>query len=131
MTTETAPAFGPPLIGQTERALQAILARELEGTGLSPAGWVWLKRVGAAPAVAREEFDAEVEELIEAGFLARDGEEVVPTTKARDLQARVGARVGEITVRLFGDLSEGDLATAGRVLGTVLIRANAELGYSI
>jgi hypothetical protein len=131
MTTDTAPAFGPPLIGQTENALQAILARELEGTGLSPSGWVWLKRVEGAPAVAREEFGAEVEELVEAGFLEGDGAEVVPTAKARELQARLGARVGEITARLVGDLPEAELATAGRVLGTVLVRAKAELGYSI
>jgi hypothetical protein len=39
--------------------------------------------------------------------------------------------VGEVTARLWGDLPEADLATAGRVLGTVLDRANAALRYSI
>ncbi|HEY2054772.1 MAG TPA: hypothetical protein VGH14_12635 [Solirubrobacterales bacterium] len=37
----------------------------------------------------------------------------------------------EIRGRLRGDLPQADLATAGRVLGTVPSRANAELGYSI
>jgi hypothetical protein len=37
----------------------------------------------------------------------------------------------EIRGRLWGDVPEPELATAGRVLGTVLLRANAELGYSI
>jgi hypothetical protein len=131
MSLDNPAAFGPPLIGRTERALNAILARELGGTGLSSSGWVRLKRVSGAPGIAQTEFGAEVEDLIEAGFLARDGVEVVPTDKARELQARVGARVGEITARLFGDLPEADLATAGRLLGTVLARATAELGYSI
>jgi hypothetical protein len=35
--------------------------------------------------------------------------------------------VTEITQRLWGDLPAEDLAIAGRVLGTVLVRANAEL----
>lgn len=52
--------------------------------------------------------------------------------KARDQQLeRVQAAVVEITARLWGDLPRDDLATAGRVLGIVLSRANAELGYSI
>ena len=38
-----------------------------------------------------------------------------------------GAAVTQITQRLWGDLSVGDLATTGRVLSTVLARANAEL----
>ena len=43
MNVQTPTAFGPALIGQTEKALDAILVRELDGTGVSAAGWVVLK----------------------------------------------------------------------------------------
>jgi hypothetical protein len=38
----TAHAFGTPVIGQTEKALNAILARQLAGTGLTEPQWVTL-----------------------------------------------------------------------------------------
>lgn len=147
MTPQDATAFGPPLIGQTEKALNAILTRELEGAGVSEPGWVLMKLtaamgggdgrealVGRAAAVSKLQpavMESEIDALVESGFLATKEEGIVLTAKARDLQERVGARVGEITARLWGDLPSEDLATAGRVLGTVLDRANAELDYSI
>ena len=38
--------------------------------------------------------------------------------------------IAGITERLWGDLEPADLATAGRVLGIVLDRANAELAVA-
>lgn len=147
MSLQPAPPFGPRLIGETEKTLNAILIRELDGTGLSEPGWVLLKLVEAAGgslgrqelvegAQAASKFDprsteAEIDSLVWADLLAAEGEKVVLTSEARALQERVGSTVGEITARLWGDLPEADLASAGRVLGTVLSRANAELGYSI
>jgi hypothetical protein len=75
--------------------------------------------------------EAEIESLLSLGFLDADGGEVILTPDARELQARVVGTTDEIRDRLWGDVSEPELATAGRVLGTVLSRANAELGYSI
>jgi hypothetical protein len=43
------------------------------------------------------------------------------------LHGQIRAAVTQITQRLWGDVPAEDLATAGRVLGTVLARANAEL----
>jgi hypothetical protein len=43
------------------------------------------------------------------------------------LFGRVRGSVTETTERLWGDLPADDLATAGRVLNTILGRANAEL----
>lgn len=57
--------------------------------------------------------------------------EGIAVAEASELRERVGGRIGEIAARLWGDLPAEDLAAAGRVLGTVLRRANAELGYSI
>ena len=44
-----------------------------------------------------------------------------------DFHAKIRSEVNEITQRLWGDLPAEDLANAGRVLGTVLERASAEL----
>jgi hypothetical protein len=144
MDTATTPPFGPALLGQTEKALDAILRRELAGTGVSPTGWVLLKLAGGrlgrqglvdlAAAEAKFEpakSEAEIGSLLSQGLLAADEDEVVLTPGARELQARVVGTTDEIRARLWGDVPEVELATAGRVLGTVLVRANAELGYSI
>jgi hypothetical protein len=147
MNVQTPTAFGPSLIGQTEKALDAILVRELTGTGLSPAGWVVLKLAGSAGghlgrqdlidlAKVQAKFDpeksaVEIEGLLSLGMLEADGGDVLLTPAARELQARVVGTTDEIRDRLWGDLPAADLATAGRVMGTVLSRANAELGYSI
>src|SRR6478609_5823315 len=42
MTSPTPTAFGTQLLGQTENALNAILARQLAGTGLTEPQWVTL-----------------------------------------------------------------------------------------
>jgi hypothetical protein len=147
MKTQIPTTFGPSLIGQTEKALDAILVRELDGTGLSPAGWVVLKLAdGAGGRLGRQElievaragakFDAwksaeAIESALALGLLEADGDDVALTPAARELQARVVGTTDEIRARLWGDLPEADLAAAARVLSTALRRANAELGYSI
>jgi hypothetical protein len=149
MDTASTPPFGPALIGQTEKALDAILRRELSGsgTGTSPTGWVLLKLAeGAGGRLARQDLvaragaeakfeaakaDAEIASLLSQGLLDANADEVVLTPDARKLQARVVGATDEIRGHLWGDVPEPEIATAGRVLGTVLIRANAELGYSI
>jgi hypothetical protein len=143
MTSHTSSSFGPPLIGQTENALNAILARELEGTGLTEPRWVVLNlalaagdgvarpdlasRAGSALKVPAADADTRIGELADAQLLAASGPEILVTEAGRTLHARIRGAILEITGRLWGDLPEDDLATAGRVLGTVLDRANAEL----
>ena len=147
VSTKASLGFGPPLIGQTEKALNAILGRELEGTEVSEQGWVLLRlataaggrlgleelveRAGAVAKLAPAVAEVEIGRLVWAELLAREGDGLLVTPAARELQERVQATVVEITGRLWGDLPKDDLVTAGRVLGTVLTRANAELGYSI
>jgi hypothetical protein len=38
--------FGPQLIGETEKTLDALLRQFLEGTGLTESQWVTLRRAG-------------------------------------------------------------------------------------
>jgi hypothetical protein len=135
--------FGTALLGQTEKALTAILARELTGTGVTEPQWVALVLTIAAaddadadahaagvahalrvpPAQAR----ARLDELAAAGMITLEGTAVAPTDAGRALHTRVRAATAPITERLWGDLHAADLEVAGRVLRTVLDRADAEL----
>ncbi len=141
--------FGTQVIGQTEKALGAILDRQLAGTGLTEPQWVVLNvalagneeldrdqlsgRIAGVLKVNEPEAQARITELIDAGLVdAPDGDGLPArlTDAGRQLHARIRAAVTAITERLWGDLPAEDLATAGRVLSTVLARANAELSGS-
>jgi hypothetical protein len=141
----TTPAFSTQVLGQTEKALNAILERHLAGTGVSERQWVILTlTVAGGGSVEREQLlarvtgalkvsDAEAEEMI-AGLAAADlleapaGARTIAVTGAgQELHARIRVAVSEITARMWGDLPAEDLAIAGRVLSTILERANAEL----
>jgi len=142
----TTPTFGTPVIGQTEKALNAILDRQLAGTGLTEPQCVTLTltvasggtvdrdqligRVAGALKVSEADVQAQITELAAAQLLqAPDGEgsPVKLTDAGQQLHGQIRAAVTQITQRLWGDVPAEDLATAGRVLSTVLARANAEL----
>ena len=142
--TTTAPAFGTALIGQTEKALNAILDRLLSGTGITEPQWVTLTltvvsggdidrseligRVGAATQFSAAAVAERITELTAAGFL-RDGDDgrVQVTEDGKARWTGVRDAIGPITQGLWGDLPTEDLAAAGRVLSTVLDRANGVL----
>jgi hypothetical protein len=143
----TTPAFGAQILGQTEKALNAILDRQLAGTGLTEPDWITLtltaasggtlgrdqleSRVAGAlkvsPAMARARIAGlAAGQLLETG--GGDEPQVTLTDAGRRLHGQIRGAVTEITERMWGDLPAGDLVTAGRVLSVVLARANAELG---
>jgi DNA-binding MarR family transcriptional regulator len=142
----TTPAFGAQILGQTEKALNAILDRQLAGTGLTEPDWITLtltaasggtlgrdqlaSQVGGAlkvsPAMAQARIDGlAAARLVQTG--GGDEPQVTLTDAGQQLQARIRGAVTQITERMWGDLPAGDLVTAGRVLSVVLARANAEL----
>lgn len=140
------PTFGPQVLGQTEKALNAILDRRLAGTGLTEHQWITLTltvvgggtvdrdqlvgRVAGALKVSEPAAQARIAELVAVQLLkAPDGEglPVQVTDAGQQLYGEIRADVAEITQRLWGDLPADDLATAGRVLSTILARADAEL----
>ena len=142
----TPPSFSPQLLGQTEKTLNAILDRQLAGTGLTEPLWVTLTltvasagtidrnqlvtRVADALKISEAEAQARITELAAAQLLHvpdAEGAPVKPTDAGQQLHGRIRAAVTQITQRMWGDLPTEDLATAGRVLSTVLARANAEL----
>ncbi|GAA3386964.1 MarR family winged helix-turn-helix transcriptional regulator [Cryptosporangium minutisporangium] len=139
--------FGPALIGQTEKALNAILDRQLAGTGITEPQWVTLtltvasggaidrsqliRRVSGATQFSEVSVAERLAELIAAGFVWEDSDGRIQVTD--DGQARwtqIRAAIGPITQGLWGDLPAEDLAVAGRVLGVVLDRANVVLAGS-
>jgi len=140
------PTFGTPLIGQTEKALNAILHRQLAGTGLTEPQWVTLTlavvsggsvddqeltaRVAGALKVSEARAEAHIDDLADAQLLqAPDsaGSLVTVTGAGQQLHSEIRAAVTHITERLWGDLPPDDLETAARVLSAVHERANAEL----
>jgi hypothetical protein len=142
----TTPTFGAQILGQTEKALNAILDRQLAGTGLTEPQWVTLSltvmgggtvdrdqlvgRVADALKVSQAEAQARIAELTAAQLLdAADGDpsQVTVTGDGQELYGEIRAAVTEITQRMWGDLPAEELATAGRVLSTILARANSEL----
>ncbi|MEU6716015.1 hypothetical protein ABZ897_31505 [Nonomuraea sp. NPDC046802] len=145
--TTAAQTFGTALIGQTEKALNAILDRQLAGTGITEPQWVTLTltvvgggniegaelvhRVSGATQFSQASVAERIAELTAAGFL-RDGGDgrVQVTDEGHRRWTQVRAAIGPITQELWGDLPAEDLAAAGRVLSTVLVRANAVLAAS-
>ena len=140
------PPFSTQVIGQAEKTLNAILQRQLAGTGLTEPQWITLTltaasggsidrgqlagRVGGALKVSEPDAQARIRELAAAQLLEAPADEESPvrlTDAGRQLFGRIRAAVTEITERLWGDLPAEDLATAGRVLSIVAERANAEL----
>jgi len=140
------PTFGTQIIGQTEKALNAILDRQLAGTDLTEPQWVALtiavmsggtddraafsSRVAGALKLSDVEAQALIAELSARMLLDvpdTDGAPVGPTDAGSQLYGRIRTAIAGITDRLWGDLAPEDLTVAGRVLGTVLERANAEL----
>jgi DNA-binding MarR family transcriptional regulator len=136
--------FSTALVGQTETAFGAILDRQLTGTGLSAPQWITLsvalagggsverarlvRQVAGARRVNESDVQAFIDELASEGLLRAPGDERVMVTDAgRRLHGRISSAVAEITDRLWGDLAAEELATAARVLSTVLARANQEL----
>jgi hypothetical protein len=136
-TSTTDPAemvpFGPVLIGQTEKTLQALLRRTLTGTGLSEPEWVTLRlatmvdgqvdHLGLISVVAdRAKFadtPAIVEMLTERGLVV-DGH---PTTNGRQLVSAVLEASAASSGTVWSDLPTADVEAATRVLNEVLRRA--------
>jgi hypothetical protein len=132
--------FGPVLVGQTEKTLQALLRHTLAGSGLSEPEWVTLRlatmideqldRPGLISVVAdRAKFadpTAIVDALTERGLVV-DGQ---PTTAGRELVSDVLAASETSNGTVWRDLPTGDVDATTRVLNEVLRRAR-ELAASL
>jgi len=132
--------FGPQLIGETEKTLNALLRHSLEGTGLSEPQWVTLRLAalldttvgtdGLVTAVGDRAHFSDAADLVavltERGLLA-DGR---ITPNGRDLIAAVQAKISTRTAPIWDDLPDDDVAAATRVLNEVVTRARVVLADS-
>jgi hypothetical protein len=143
----TYPALTPRVIGQAEKTLNAILARLLEGTGLTEPQWVILTLAATSGEPAeRDQFtrvvagalkisDADAQARVGAMIAAQqlqitgEGSMVTVTDAALQLHSRISAATARVVEQLWGDLPAEDLATAGRVLTIITERASAGLAH--
>jgi DNA-binding MarR family transcriptional regulator len=134
----------PQLIGQTERALGALMRPVLDRLGATFHQWVALAvtttnggtidrgdltaYITDALQIDDATVDAAIAELAAAGVLETSTESVVALNEAgRKRYDELRTAVGANTVPLFADIPDADLATARRVLTTVAERAAAQL----
>jgi len=127
-------SFGPQLIGETEKTLQALLRRSLDGTGLDERLWVALRvadqpddRALHARLADRAQF-ADAEQLVAGLEQRRLVADDSPTAAGRAMLERVLARSAELSGPIWDDLDDAD--AAARALTQVLARARAALGQT-
>ena len=123
--------FGPQLVGQTEKTLQALLGQALAGTGLDERLWVTLRladqpdgrplRERAADLARFADAEELVAVLESRGLVAEDA----ATDAGRAMLADVLARSAAISGPIWDDVPDAD--AAARALTEVLNRARAAL----
>lgn len=129
--------FGPQLIGETEKTLNALLLRHLAGTGLGETQWVTLRIAsmvdgtvdhdGLATTVADRAHFLDAAQLVDqlaASGLLDDGR-LTPAGDA--LLTRLQRALADDTSAIFDDLSVDDVAAAERVLNELVDRARTVL----
>ncbi len=142
----TVQTLNPQIIGQTERALGALMNKVLAAAGGTFPQWVALtitagvddgidrerliERLADALAVDASAASAVMTELIESDLLRTlpgPDRRLGLSERGRNRHARIRDAIGDVTGRLFGDAADEDLRTAGRVLTLITARARAEL----
>src|SRR2546421_4603498 len=90
------PTFSAPVLGQTEKALNAILDRQLAGTGLSEPQWVTLTlTAGSGGTVDREQLIGNVAGALKVG------------------EAEAQARIAELAAAQLVQASNGEGSPVG------------------
>jgi Helix-turn-helix family len=129
--------FGPQLIGETEKTLNALLRRFLEGTELNESQWVTLRLAerldgsvdanGLVAAVTERAHFSNAAELVSE--LARRGliDDGRLTSAGRAMTAGIQATITTTTAPIWENLPEEDVAAATRVLNEIVTRARAVL----
>ena len=124
--------FGPQLLGQTEKTLNALLRRALAETGLDEQLWVSL-RLASQPdgqtlgdritnLAKFENADQLVAGLEQRGLVADDA----PTPNGHAMLRAVLTKSAALSGPIWDDIDDAD--AAARALTVVLTRARAALG---
>jgi hypothetical protein len=129
--------FGPQLIGETEKTLNALLRLFLEGSGLTESQWVTLRLAdqldggvdanGLVDAVADRALMSNAADLVSE--LTRRGllDEGRPTAAGREMTAAIQKTIAITTAPIWESLPDQDVAAATRVLNEIVTRARAVL----
>jgi Helix-turn-helix family len=125
--------FGPRLIGETEKTLNALLRRFLDGTGLAEPQWVTLRLAdlldgsvdgtGLAAAVTDRAHLPDAAALVDqltGGGLLQDGQ---LTPAGRELTAAIQTSIATQTAPIWDNLPDDDVAATTRTLNEVITRA--------
>ena len=87
-----------------------------------------VERISSVLRIEQSAARQRIAELAAANLVHTTPDDTTEATEHGKAQwTQVRAAIAQITDRLWGDLPEQDLTTAGRVLNTVLTRANAIL----
>jgi hypothetical protein len=129
--------FGPQLIGETEKSLNALLRRFLAGTGLTEPHWVTLRIAdlldGSVDADGLTAAVADRAHLLDAADLVGDlsDRDLLAdgrlTAAGRELIAAVQATIASETAPIWDDLPVDDVAATTRVLNEITTRSRALL----
>jgi hypothetical protein len=136
--------FTAKLLGQTEKAANALLQRILAGHDLTEPQWVTLSvamtnegpvtndelvgQVSSAAKFSRADVEADVSSLSSRGLLAVEGPGGLSVSeRGRATFSDVRTSTTGLAERLWGDVDPADLATSARVLSAILAHADEEL----
>jgi DNA-binding MarR family transcriptional regulator len=141
--------LNPSIVGQTEKAHNAILHRILAGTTLDEKQWITLQLALAAGATidrvqlvtrvaSTAKFDptdvtAAIAALTGAGFVQAvhgEGGQLSVTEAGRELVEKLRGDTRRAVSRAYGAIPAEDLATAARVLTTITAKLSEELAAS-
>jgi hypothetical protein len=128
--------FGPQLIGETEKTLNALLARYLDEPELTEPQWVTLRVAGMTDAPSADALAAAVSDRAHFADAARIVDELTArgllgdgrlSVAGRELLDRLQAAIADDTTAIFGDLPIDDVAATERVLNEIVTRARVVL----
>ena len=129
--------FGPQLIGETEKTLNALLARYLDAPELTEPQWVTLRVASMLDdTVDRDRLVAAVSDRAHVANAARLVDELTArgllddgrlSTDGHALLDRLQGAIADDTRAIFGELSDEDVAAAERVLNEIVSRARVVL----
>jgi len=140
--TDPLATLNPAVIGQAEKAHNAVLDRVLAGTALDEHRWITLQLALATGPVPRTELATRVTTLAKfsatavheaisglaaAGLIHIDQEDVAVTTAGRSQVHALRQRVGSIIGPAYASVSVQDREVAARVLSQITGRLNVVL----
>jgi len=143
-TSDHSPVLNPSIVGQAEKAHNAVLDLVLDGTPLDEKSWITLQlaaawggavstrelvsQVQSKAKFAASDVQAALDQLTDAGLVtATEAGLVAPTGAGTALIAQVRAHAAQFIKRAYSQVPDGDLAVAARVLTRITAALSEDL----